>query len=243
VVVMPAAMASVLLMPLGLEVLPLKLMAAGLWLVMTISDWVASWPGAGVRLPRLGTVEAALLSMALALLLLPRTHLRLTAVPVFLLATAAFLVPKPGLFLLVDERAGNVAVQTPEGLVPALPRRAAGSVSRWLAQAGDDASFKEAAARAAWICSPQSCVSAAASLKVAFLLKTTSPFLKCPEADVIVSQEPLRRRCKGKRLTIDRFDVWRNGAHAVFADGSAEHVRGLQGQRPWVYEPRARERK
>lgn len=43
--VMPAAMASVLLMPLGLEGAPLFIMGWGLKAVMLVSDWVANWPG------------------------------------------------------------------------------------------------------------------------------------------------------------------------------------------------------
>ena len=60
------------------------------------------------------------------------------------------------------------------------------------------------------------------------------------KADILISQEPLRRRCKGKLVTIDRFDVWRNGAYAVNSNGQIRHTKGEQGTRPWVYEPRAR---
>jgi competence protein ComEC len=162
------------------------------------------------------------------------------SLPVFASALVVFLMSKPPVVLLVDERAGNVAVLSAQGLVPAVPKQAAASVSRWLAQSGDDASFKQASTRSAWTCAAQNCMATAGTMQVAYVLKSSSPFVKCPTADVLVSQEPLRRRCKGKRLTIDRFDVWRNGAYSVDADGTATHVRGVQGFRPWVYEPRAR---
>ena len=56
-VVMPMALAGVLLMPLGLEAWPLWLMGKGLDLVLAVSDWVAGLPGSSLviaRQPRAG---------------------------------------------------------------------------------------------------------------------------------------------------------------------------------------------
>ena len=240
IIVMPTAMASVLLMPFGLEHFPLKVMGWGLQLVMLISDWVASWPSAGLQMPRIEASVAATLSLAMALLLIPVTNLRLVCLPIF---ASAFLLVAFGQnepIALVDERAGNVAIQTKAGLVPAVPKSAAASVSRWLSQAGDPAGFKQATQRPGWNCNAGTCLAQAEGMSIAFLPKQVVPTLKCPKVDVLISQEPLRRRCKGKRITIDRFDVWRNGAYAIYADGSTKNTKATQGKRPWVYEPRAR---
>lgn len=239
-VVMPAAMVGVLLMPLGLEVLPLKVMGWGLEGVMLVSDWVTSWPGAGLQLPLIGSTVAVAGALAAAFLVLPITRLRLLAVP---LLVAGLVMLWQGLekpLLLVDERAGTVALLTEGGLVPAHPKQGAASVSRWLAQAGDGAGFKAAGKRVGWTCDGVACEATHGLIRVAFLPKQASLALRCPQVDMLVSQEPLRRRCRGKLVTIDRFDVWRNGAYAVFADGRVQHVREEQGVRPWVYDPRAR---
>jgi competence protein ComEC len=238
--VMPAAMTSVLLMPLGLETLPLKAMGWGLQIVMLISDWVASWPAAGLQLPRLPVHTAAALSFAMALALIPVTRLRFLSLPVFLVAAimVGFGSAKP--IILMDERGGNAAIQTDLGLVPAVPKAAAASVSRWMDQAGDSASFKDATNRVGWRCDAGVCLAEVSGLSVAFLPKQASPTQRCPKVDVLLSQEPLRRHCKGLLATVDRFDVWRSGAHAVYADGSVQTTKAMQGQRPWVYEPRAR---
>ncbi len=242
-IVMPAAMASVLLMPIGLEVVPLKLMGWGLRGVMLVSDWVASWPGAGLRFPLIDSAVAAALALAAAFLFLPITRVRLLSIPLLLLAGGLFFTAVDKPVLLVDERAGNVALVTTEGLVPAHAKQAAASVSRWLTQAGDNVGFKVAVKRPGWTCATSLCEAKAGTTTITFLLKQAVGFPRCPTTDVLVSQEPLRRRCKGTKVTIDRFDVWRNGAYAVFADGHLEHVRGEQGSRPWVYEPRARAKK
>ncbi len=239
-IVMPAAMAGVMLMPLGLDAIPLKLMGWGLQGVMLVSDGVARLPGSGLRLPLIDVNAAAALALASAFLFLPITRLRLLAVPFAVLAIA--LISRGGAqpLLLIDERAGNVALVTELGLVPASPKQGAESVSRWLTQAGDTGGFKNAAKRVGWTCSLVRCEATQSGLKIAFMLKQPLGMQRCPNADVLVSQEPLRRRCKGSKVTVDRFDVWRNGAYAVFADGEVAHVRETQGLRPWVYEPRAR---
>jgi competence protein ComEC len=239
-IVMPAAMASVILMPLGLEVVPLKFMGWGLQGVMLVSDWVANLPGAGQRLPLIDVNIAAALALAAAFLFLPITRLRMLAVPFAVLAFALLWRGSEKALLLIDERAGNVALVTEPGLVPASPKQGAASVSRWLTQAGDTTGFKNAAKREGWTCSAVLCEANQAGFKIAFILKQPLGIQHCPNADILVSQEPLRRRCKGTKVTIDRFDVWRNGAYAVLVDGRVEHVRQAQGLRPWVYEPRAR---
>jgi hypothetical protein len=76
------ALLAALLMPFGLETLPLMLMQQGLRLVMVISDWVAGWPKAGVTLPLLSQHAAAGLSFAAAFVAMPRSALRWLALPV-----------------------------------------------------------------------------------------------------------------------------------------------------------------
>jgi competence protein ComEC len=239
-VVMPAAMASVLFMPLGLEGLPLQVMGWGLQAVMLVSDWVSSWPGAGLRVALLSKNIAVAMAIGMAFLLLPSGRLKWLAAPFLMVATMLFLDSERKPLLLVDERAGNVAVYTEQGLVPAVPKQAAASVSRWLLQAGDSVGFKKALARPAWTCSASLCETKQNGVSVGYLLKQSAVAVPCPKVDILISQEPLRRRCKGRLQTIDRFDVWRNGAYAVFADGAVLHGRASQGARPWVYEPRAR---
>ena len=207
---------------------------------MWVSDWVAGWPGAGLRLPLIDSTAAVALALAAAFLVLPITRLRLLAVPLLVVAVGLLWRGPDRPLLLVDERAATVALLTDTGLVPAQGKYGAASVSRWLAQAGDTAGFKQAAKRSGWTCNGDVCEAKEGVVRVAFLQKHVGLVQRCPQVDVLVSQDPLRRRCRGKLVTVDRFDVWRNGAYAVYANGRLEHVRGIQGVRPWVYEPRAR---
>lgn len=239
-VVMPMAMLGVLLMPLGLEAAPLRAMEIGLEGVVWISDWVSSWPLAQSHWPLLPAPAAILLSLAAALLCLSASPLRWLTVPVALGALLFVGPSRP--YLLFDDRAANVAVLTADGYVPAVPKAAAFSVGRWLRQAGDRATVSEAARRPAWSCRENFCFSAKAP-SVLYLRRAAERQRICQAADIVLAEFPLRGRCQGRRTTLDRFDVWRNGAHAVYVSGSSiETVSATEarGERPWVQSPRPR---
>lgn len=240
IVVMPSAMASVLLMPFGLEALPLKAMELGLGGVVYVSDLVASWSLAQTRWPLLPVRTAILLSLSGALLCLAASRLRWLALPCLVVAGVTYHQPAPD--LLVDDRAANVAVLTQAGYVPAVAKGAGFSAGRWLQQSGDAASAAEAAKRPAWSCRDNLCTTVN-PVSTAYLRRAAEGRAACPAADIVIAEFPLRARCKGTRLTIDRFDVWRQGSHAIFVDGNALRLKTAlqeQGVRPWVYAPRAR---
>jgi competence protein ComEC len=127
--------------------------------------------------------------------------------------------------------------------VPAIAKGASFSAGRWLQQAGDTASVVEAAKREGWSCNAGLCGAKKQGLTISFLQRAVEQNMTCPVADILLSEFPLRRRCKGSRVTIDRFDVWRNGAHAIYINSNAIQTitaREQQGTRPWVYGPRPR---
>jgi competence protein ComEC len=58
----------------------------------------------------------------------------------------------------------------------------------------------------------------------------------CGTAALLVATEPVRPQCPSA-VTVDRFSLWRNGAHAVRLTGSGVEVladREVRGERPWV---------
>jgi competence protein ComEC len=65
----------------------------------------------------------------------------------------------------------------------------------------------------------------------------------CATAEIVVSVIPTRRHCTGPSLVIDRFDVARNGAYAVWlTDGIAvDTAQDVRGARPWSLPPPRRQ--
>jgi competence protein ComEC len=63
----------------------------------------------------------------------------------------------------------------------------------------------------------------------------------CRSAQVVLSTVPVRGSCPSALRVIDRFDLWRNGTHAVWLSPGGVRiasVNGTRGKRPWVVRPK-----
>ncbi len=241
--VMPMALIGTLLIPFGLEYIPFKIMDYGLDIVLAVSNMVASWPGSRVSLETLSASATVVLGGAAVVFCLLRTSLRWFAL-IFVVVGVFLSTQKSDPVVLIESRARNVAIVDQEGrLVPALQDAGQFAFRDWGKRLGAASGLRDAFKHAGWTCSKETCRAVLQKGTVAFLLEASETTGVCPIADVVVAQYPLRRRCKGKSFTIDRFDVWRNGAHSLMQDKHGLHlltVANVQGKRPWVYVPRAR---
>jgi competence protein ComEC len=243
-VVMPAALVSVLLMPLGLEWLPLRVMAEGLELVTLISDRIAALPGADAILARPSAASVLVMSAGFIWLALLRGPLRWAGLPVLGLGAALALAPPAMPDLLVSRAGENVAVLGEDRLlVPAHPRRARFSVEKWLAANGEEEDPGTAARRPGWDCRDNACRTKVRGRQVLYLSRSEGKPVDCRGIDILITDFPLRGACRGVPVRIDRFDLWRNGAHALHLDPQGVRTltaRQAQGNRPWVVRPEPR---
>ena len=95
-------------------------------------------------------------------------------------------------------------------------------------------------------CDVSGCVLEANGRRVALVQRVDAMQDDCRLADVVVSLVPLRGACPRPVVVVDRFDLWREGAHALWLTGRAvrvETVNGLRGNRPWVLRPEPRDRR
>jgi competence protein ComEC len=239
-IVMPAAVIAVAVMPAGLEVLPLTVMGAGAAWVAAIAHWVADLPGAGFLVPGMPMSAALLIAFGAAWLCLWRRPVRLAGVGLVLagLAVAPF-GSRPD--ILIERTAANVAVRNPDGLlVPAAPRRSRFAVESWLQEDGDNVTMREAAERPGWTCSDTACLAPVKGYRVAYLREGADADRACRDADIVLADFPLRGRCRDVAVRIDRFDVWRHGAHAISirnGDIRVTTAAELRGSRPWTTPP------
>jgi competence protein ComEC len=87
------------------------------------------------------------------------------------------------------------------------------------------------------VCTQAACTLQPARSGAAAMLVRGKPPPEACATSVVVSAEPLRLDCGGTVPVIDRFSVWREGAHAIWLDPDGARVvtdRGLRGDRPWV---------
>lgn len=126
-VVMPAGVLALFLMPLGLDALPLAVMGAGLDLVLSLAHTVAGWPGAERAIPSAPGWVLPLYATGFAAACTLRRRARWGGAGVILMAFAAWaLADRPDLFVTRD---GVVVVREGEGGGWAVSDRAAQPIS------------------------------------------------------------------------------------------------------------------
>ena len=229
--VMPLGVLGLVLMPLGWERLAFVPMGWGIDGILWIAHGVASWPAATLAVPPMPGWGLAVFSLGLAWLCLWRTWPRLAGAPVMLFGLLSPLAtPLPDLMVSPDARL--IAVRD-GGSYRVQARSGAGRFVRdaWqdhlaagpLLPMTDDA--------------PPGCDALTCRIGPVLLLRNATHAASCDGVALVVSAEPARGVCRGAGL-LDRFSVWRDGAHAVWLNGdSAPTVvsdRMNRGSRPWV---------
>ena len=249
--IMPWAVVALLLMPFGGESLALLPMGWGIDLLLGLAATVADWPAAALRVPPMPAWGLGLAVLGGLWLCLWQGRWRWPAALLILagaLSPLGFVAPS----LMASDDGRQVAVRDPEGRLWVASRRGSRFVlDSWARQgfAGDTRTWPRltAAAEGRLRCDPLACVYREDGQTAVILLDPRAADDDCGRADVVISLEPLRRQpCRGPAVVIDRFDVWRAGAHAVWLapDGlKVETVARHQGARPWSpYPARNRER-
>ncbi|MDH3967421.1 MAG: ComEC family competence protein [Rhodospirillales bacterium] len=240
--IMPWALLAFVLLPFGLEALALVPMGWGLGAVIAVAETIASLPGAVLPVRAMPTAGLLLMVAGGLWLCLWRRPWRLAGLALVLAGLAgAALVRPPDLLASGDGKL--LAVRGADGEVwLSSSRRARFTAETWLRRAGRaEASAwprDAAAAGGALRCDALGCIYRAKDQVVALALDGRALAEDCRSATVLISLEPLRRRaCPGPRVLIDRFDLWREGSHALWlspAGVRVESVAGSRGRRPWV---------
>lgn len=232
--VMPWGMAALALMPFGLEGLALRPMALGIGAILAVAGEVATWPGAAPRLPAMPGWGVAACGFGLCWLCLWRTLLRLFgALPLVLGLASPWLVRPPDILVSPDARL--IAIRAEGALhVQSLPGASRFVRGIWEERSGGlpVVPLPDTGRSSASIdCVPGACVIA----DTAVLLRNDPPGRWCGQVAMVISAEPVRARCADSTV-IDRFSVWRDGAHAVWLADPPVVLsdRAWRGERPWV---------
>ena len=240
--IMPAAVLGLLLMPFGLEAWPLAVMGWGVEILIGWAGLVAAWPGASLPLPAMPPLGLALVvGGGLWLCLWSRRWRLLGVVPILLGLTSITVNPKPD--LLVDREARLFGLRDAEGrLWLSSKRRERFAAEIWLRRLG----LREAerlprlgpANGAPITCDALGCVARFGPRTLAVVSDGRALQEDCDRAEILVSLVAVPDgACPGPALVIDRWDLWRGGAHAIRLDSGdviVETVAGVRGARPWT---------
>ncbi len=244
VLVMPAALASLVAMPFGLEAWPLYLMGIGIDGMVWCAYKVAALPGAVGRIPEIPTLAFALMVAGGIWLCLWRRRWRLAGlIPVLVGLILAPMRDAPDLFVGRD---GLVAVRGRDGLFSAMASRSAAfDLSRLLEHEGDGRRPSDVADAKAFRCDWSGCVAIVREQRIAIVRSAAAIADDCRLADIIIVERAgldtaRMRDCRTGKVVIDSAAIRRHGAHAVrLAAGGASAiptvrtVSGNRGVRPW----------
>ncbi len=243
--IMPWAVVAFALLPLGLEGLALTPMGWGVDLVLAVADTVSHWPGAVSLLPAMPGWALPVMGLGGLWLCLWRTRWRLlgaTGLAVGL-ATLVF-VETPD--VLVDHRGRLMAVKDGSGGLAISSRRAGRfTAGVWLRRAALETASPWPGAipgndAAGLSCDGLGCIYSAHGKTIALITDMAALAEDCAMAVVVISTIPVRGRCRGPEVVIDKFDLWRDGGHALWLKNNeirVQSVNGVRGDRPWVLRP------
>jgi len=237
-VVMPAAALSMFLMPFGLDVWTLRVMAWGIDVMLAVGRWVSQLPGAVSVMPAWPTAALVLVSVGGLWIGLWRQSWRwLGAVSILCGVVVAYLEPQPD--LLIGRDATTIALRVPGGNLKLLrPAKDSYSADDWLKRDGDIHTSESSVASTAdgVDCDSFGCIArTTAGLVVADVLRPESLAEDCAVATIVISNASVPGACTGPKLVIRARDVLRGNGYAVWLEPRIRYqtVEQARGRRPW----------
>jgi competence protein ComEC len=239
-IVMPASLATLVLMPLGLEAAPLWIMGKGIEGMVWCAYTVAGLPGAVGRIPAFSDPAFAFMIGGGLWICLWRRRWRLAGLAG--VAAGLALAPfseRPD--LLVGRDGQLVAARAADGRLWALPATgAAFELQRWLERDGDGRTAREATSEDKFHCDGVGCVVSLGGRLVAVSRHPAALADDCRRADLLILAFPVPRGCERAQPTIDFFSMRKAGTHAVHLDGGEFKITSVaasRGDRPWSRPP------
>jgi competence protein ComEC len=216
-IVMPMALATVLLMPFGLEAVPLTIMSYGLDWMTFVAGKMAEWSEGlgGVR-----TVPALALLLAVAgflWLALWRERWRLAGIaPLVAALVIALLAPRPD--ILVDATGTAAAVRGADGRYQIIAGKSAKfEVENWLRADADPRAVDAADLANGVACDSLGCIAKLADgSEVALVKKPDALAEDCRSAAVVITRFHPPPGCAAVATVVDDATLARGGAEALY---------------------------
>ena len=238
VIVMPGVLATLVAMPLGLESLPLWVMAIGLDVMNWVAVKVAALPGAVGRIPAIPQSAFLLMAMGGLWLCIWQTRWRLLGIA----AIAAGVAISPTLArpdILVGRDGQVLAVRGKDGHLAALgPRNTWFELGRWLEHDGDMRLPRDITAdQKGFRCDAGGCIARAGNVQVSLVRGSSALADDCRQAGLLILTLPRPVACRTAAPTIDLYALRDEGTHAIYIEGERLRVvtvAQMRGERPWT---------
>ncbi len=231
-VVMPAAVLSAILWPLGLSGIGLWIMGLGLRWILSIAEWVAGLEGAVGKILTPMPSVIPLLALGALFVILWRGAGRVLGLLPLLAAALLWSVTERPMFLISDSGA-LLGVMTADGRSVSKARGESFVAGSWLENDGDPADQATAYARSpAWEERLRQFELAGHRIHHATGKRATEGLPECAEGIWLVSNQPIAR--DGDCRILDPIALRQTGSIALYEDGRVVTAYGQSGERLWT---------
>jgi competence protein ComEC len=241
--VMPFALLAAVLMPFGLEFLALVPMGWGIDIVLAVADNISALPGSTRTVRSFPEWGFALLVMGGLWIALWRTKMRLVGLPAIFLGLASIAtVELPDILIAHDGSLVGIR-ESNKTLLVSNTRRNSFTREMWreaLALESVRGFPDEGTSEFANLtCDGLGCVYEVKETIVAIVFEHYAFEDDCRLAEIVIALVPAPEKCTAPSLVVDFFDLYRNGAHAIWlnragAPPKVSETRRIRGDRPWV---------
>lgn len=214
-IIMPFGLLSLAVMPFGLEALPLAVMAWGIRMLLSVSSFVASLPGAQVRTPAIAPACLLVIAAGMLWLCLWRRPWRLFGLPAIGLGLVLIpvLIDPPDILVAPDGRA--IAVRDRSGVLRVSGARAGSYIVEQFFDEEGGAPEDGAVLREGVNCDASACLLPDANGDaVSHVLEPAAFAEDCRHAVVVATGLIAPADCEAP-LVIDQPKLSRFGAHAI----------------------------
>lgn len=242
VIVMPAALATLVLMPLGLEALPLWVMGLGVDLMTWCARLVGGLPGSVSRVPAIPVTAFLLMVCGGLWLALWTTRARLMGIAGIILGIGlASTGEQPDVLVARDGKL--VAMRGPDGRLSALAApQSSFEMTRWLESDGDSRTARDAAKGEGFRCDATGCLAEVKGVTLAIARHPAALIDDCARSRILVIGMPRPKWCTQPDRVIDLFALRDGGTHALYIGREGqlrvETVAAARGNRPWSPAPK-----
>ncbi|HYD17439.1 MAG TPA: ComEC/Rec2 family competence protein [Patescibacteria group bacterium] len=238
----PAGLIACVLMPLGLEQWPLWVTEQSLGLIMNVAETVAAWPHASQHADAWPAALLGLFGVGGMWLAIWQGKKRyLGFLPI---AFAAVLIPfTPRADILVSSGVDLFAVRAPDRVLWISSKSKQKFIrTEWTEREGGHGIdfWREGEGRVV-SCAGETCEAAVKGQRILIITGKAGLPENCAPYALVLSTEPFKEEadaCRSQTRLMDRWDLWRNGAHAIYVSqtGGVKVVssRDFRGRRPWT---------
>lgn len=226
-VIMPSALLTCLLTPLGLGDFPLWIFEKSLSLLIQIAEVVSSWPGSHIWVshPPLSAFILTVLG-GLWFCLWQQPWRRFGLLPLTLGCVLGFQGDLPQ--VLIDGQGKLVGLHEGNNLYVSSSRKGKFTAETWQ---------KYLAAKEIKFMACEEGVCQASLQGVPLIISSEKERQPCVKGAFLIHLEPSERACPEARIVIDWYDIWKAGGYALWLTEKSlriEKVRENQGVRPWT---------